>query len=408
MPPSRPSRPERRGTLALALSALAHALVAVWLITRPAPLPPSALDVQRPPAMDIEIRTTATAKPAPLPTPPAVVAPAHKVASKRAAPSRATPATGPQGAPGGAERSPTVAEDVPHQLDLSMPKVLLPHLAGELDDLEGGHTFHEDPRAKGRPAAELAAEAQGRIEGWFVDDAAERRVADGLVDPWFAKLKKRFEHDGSKPQIVPQHVFASMESTMLKSYVSSMQRYGATGSPNASPITGGTSLPPFAGFGVNAGALMGASAAQGMVLDPASAPINTLGSAADSLSLVAVVDLNTEADGSLVSAQIVVRSGDADFDRYVLNVIPKSMEMVDPPPDAGLGLHEKGSHTVWEFAGRLTFSRDVSDINWARDGWYFVPASILGLQFDETSGYVAAADLLHPYYKCQVRLLRVY
>jgi hypothetical protein len=90
-----------------------------------------------------------------------------------------------------------------------------------------------------------------------------------------------------------------------------------------------------------------------------------------------------------------------------LDIIPKSIEAVPGPPDAGFGLHEKGSHTVWEFAGRLTFARDLREINLARDGWYFVPASLLGgFSFDETTGYVGV--LVNAYYKCKVRLLRVY
>jgi hypothetical protein len=167
------------------------------------------------------------------------------------------------------------------------------------------------------------------------------------------------------------------------------------------PSTGGVSLPAFTGTGVND--------QLGMTLDPANAPVNALEPIGEKLSLVAVVDLRQEPDGSLLSAQIVVRSGNADFDRYVLDVIPKSMEMVSAPPDAGFGFHEYGSHSVWEFAGRLTFRRDLKEVNLARDGWYFVPAAIIGgLKFDETSGYIAAADLLHPYYKCSVRLLRLY
>jgi len=238
---------------------------------------------------------------------------------------------------------------------------------------------------KGRPPGEQAAEAEARIGGWLEDEAAERRVADGRVDPWFGALKKRFEHDASQLRVVPHAVIARVGSALVDHYVQQMQRYGATGNPDPAPSGRGSGLP----------------------LNPADAPINALDATGERLSLVAVVDLRQEEDGSLVSAQIVVRSGDGDFDRYVLDIIPKSVELVSPPPDAGFGLHAKGSHTVWEFAGRLTFARDVHELNLSRDGWYFLPAAILGgISFDESSGYVGV--MVQPYYKCQVRLLRVY
>jgi hypothetical protein len=396
---SGPSRTRSRTALALGLSALAHFLFVVWLLRQPPTMLPSP-ELDRAAVLDVEIRSAPAAR-EPTTAPPVEdrVVPVHRGAAKQGATAKQATARGPEiGASATTQR---VAEDVPRRLDLSVPAPYLPHLPGERDDLEGGRTFRADPRAKGRPPGELAAEAQARIDGWFEDDAAERRVQDGLVDPWFAKLKKRFEHDASQPRVVPEHVLARVGPALVDSYFEEMRRYGATGSPRAAPAGRGSSLPAFGGTGVND--------QLGMTLDPGSAPVNALGPIGEKLSLVAVVDLRQEADGSLLSAEIVVRSGDADFDRYVLDVIPKSLALVSPPPDAGLGMHEKGSHTVWEFAGRLAFARDLREVNLARDGWYFVPAAILGgLKFDEVSGYVAAADLLHPYYKCAVRLLRVY
>jgi hypothetical protein len=400
-----PDRDRGRSLFALGLSALFHLALAVWLLTR-SPLVPRLPEIERLPVLDVEITGTAApgVPPALVPGAPAVrPAPAHP--KKGSAVSAKSKSSKPSGAPSGAHVASGVAggsegtvDEVPRRLRLEIPEVLLPHLAGELDDLEGGHTFREDPRVRGRSDREKAVEAESRIQGWLEDDAAERRVADGRVDPWFGTLRRRFEHDATEPKIAPQGMLAKVGAALVEQYLEDMHRFGATGNPNAAPPPDRPAVFPSGATGV--------SDQLGM-LDPANAPINAFGRIGQKLSLVAVVDLRQDADGSLLSAEIVVRSGNADFDRYVLDLIPKSMERVPPPPDAGLGFHAKGSHSVWEFAGRLTFARDLRELNLQRDGWYFLPLSVVsGINFDETTGYIGM--MVNPYYKCQVRLLRVY
>jgi hypothetical protein len=390
-----PRRDGRRSAIALVLSAGLHLAFATWLITK-VPTPPQLPEIERPPELDVEIVRPPELEPEPERAPPAAPVPegadqhrtrrVHRTASHEATAAAQVPGAG------GTE------EDVPHRAHLELPEVLLPHLAGELDDLEGGHTFHQDPRAGGRPNAEKMAEAHSRIETWFEDDAAERHVEEGLVDPWFGELKKRFEHDATEPKIAPQGVLTKVGSALVEQYLADMRRFGASGNPNAAPPVDRPAIFPSGATGI--------SEELGK-LDPNSAPISAFERIGQGLSLVAVVDLRQDTDGSLLSAEIIVRSGSADFDRYVLDIIPKSMEMVSPPPDAGLGFHTKGSHTVWEFAGRLMFARDLRELNLARDGWYFLPMNLLsGIHFDEVTGYVGM--LVNPYYKCQVRLLRVY
>jgi hypothetical protein len=380
--------------VALALSAALHLTFAAWLLTR-VPTPPRLPEIERPPELDVEIVRPIAPEPT-APAPPVMPVPAaggqhqthraHRGAIPKSVAAGETP-----GVSG-------VEEDVPRRAHLEPPEVLLPHLAGDLDDLEGGHTFHQDPRARGRSNAEKMAEAQSRIDAWVEDDAAEQRVQHGLVDPWFGELKKRFEHDVTEPKIAPQGVISKVGSALVEQYLADMRRFGASGNPNAAPPVDRPAVFPSGATGI--------SEELGM-LDPASAPISAFERIGQGLSLVAVVDLRQDSDGSLLSAEIVVRSGSADFDRYVLDIIPRSMEMVSPPPDAGLGFHAKGSHTVWEFAGKLMFTRDLKELNLARDGWYFLPMNVLsGIHFDEVTGYVGM--LVNPYYKCQVRLLRVY
>jgi hypothetical protein len=404
MPGREPSKNRRRSALALGLSALVHLGLAVWLLTRP-PTVPQWPQVERPPALEVEIAYAPEKAKPPVTSvpPPAATSGAVEVRRRVRGGSGGTKSESTAKAqvgtvaPSGTSDSNGPIADVPERHRFQLPEVLLPHLAGDLDDLEGGHTFREDPRAHGRSNKEKAAEAERRIDGWLEDAEAEHRVDVGLVDPWFAKLKKRFEHDAAEPRTVPEHVLAKVGSALVKQYVEGASRYGASGNPG-NPSPGGSSVLSFTGTGVN---------------DQFPMPVPpSLGSGGgegpfSELSLVTVVDLHQDPDGSLLSAQIVVRSGDPAFDRYVLDIIPKSMEMVDPPPDAGLGFHDKGSHTVWEFAGRLTFMRDVKDMNLSRDGWYFLPAALIGgVKFDEVSGYVGMA--VSPYYKCQVRLLRMY
>jgi hypothetical protein len=389
-----PRRDGRRSAIALALSAGLHLAFAAWLISR-VPTPPQLPEIERPPGLDVEIVRPPELEPS-TPAAPAVPAPAgggqHRAHRTHGAASQETAMPATPAAPRGVE------DDVPHGAHLELPEILLPHLAGDLADLEGGHTFHQDPRAGGRSNAEKMAEAHARIETWFEDDAAEQHVKEGLVDPWFGELKRRFEHDATEPKIAPQGVIAKVGSALVDQYLADMRRFGSSGNPNATPPPDRPAIFPSGATGISD---------ELVTLDPGRAPISALELIGQKLSLVAVVDLRQDSDGSLLSAQLIVRSSSADFDRYVLDIIPKSMEMVSPPPDAGLGFHANGSHTVWEFAGKLMFARDLRELNLARDGWYFLPLNILsGIHFDEVTGYVGM--LVNPYYKCQVRLLRVY
>lgn len=105
-----------------------------------------------------------------------------------------------------------------------------------------GQTTVNDGREPDREtiAQQDAQLAKRRLDGWIAEDKWALKVANGLVDDYFRKMKHALEDGASKPpkEAAPEGTLAQ---ELLNNYRDQLARYGATGS--VVPGTGARSVP---------------------------------------------------------------------------------------------------------------------------------------------------------------------
>jgi outer membrane biosynthesis protein TonB len=357
----------------------------------PAPAPPSPVRPERPP-------------PAPRPTQPPARPPTPKPA-----PDSRDPEAG--SAPPEAPAPTPVPEDTPLAEETKRPSLLPPTPEGgwsvpSTAEAPRGRTLHPgDPSLSPEVLkAEERARVSARVQTFAEDDLAKLRVENGLVHPYFSELRASLEKQMEHP---PMFDVKSTGKRLAQNYMKQAESYGATGTTRKSPGPIGRE-PPTASEKLEAlskgnpahdsmRAFLQAGEAMQQLAEP-------------SPDLVIVLELQQAPDGQLRSVQVVERSGNKAFDKYVLEAVPPALAKLTPPPEQALGVHPEGIRTLWAVEGRVVYLRKLSELE-GQDAWYVASAAGLGVlsgRFDETTGDVYVIDVRNPKFVCRSRLLRVW
>lgn len=254
-----------------------------------------------------------------------------------------------------------------------------------------------------------------RVTGVMKDALAVAKVESGGGDEYVTTVRIAMNEAAAKP---PPFDKASFPKQMVDQYRDGAARYGQSGSPydvahNAYDDRGQTPMERELEIARTRGP--GGTGQKGTTpIEDFNNTLNTgreLRAFADgkmSNGLIAIVELAQGQDAKLLSLQLVQPSGNAVFDKFVMEVAPKSLEGVKA---FAAGSHPNGLRTWWEFRGVVSYKRSVKDMNVKDDWWYvaaMMPANLVTGNFEETTGDVYLVDVRHPQYKCSVRLLRVY
>lgn len=424
-------RMRRLGGAAL-VSLVIHAALLLLLgsVDPPEPAPRRAV-TSKPLEVDIVTTTPVVTSP-PLPEQPSRSAPTTRPKGKRMrkAPSgdglAAAPSPAPSDAPDmGAPRRPNVAgtgatpetatlpPDAPrrpHQPQVgaeSLPSFLVPGgalLAGP--KTPSGRTLRPGDPAPSREQLAAAEEATvaGRVEEFIVDNQAQLRVANGLIDPYFSRLREALEKGLEDAPLFPGTSLVHQAGTAWASRAGS---FGATGNPGAGP-------PPMApttterlyDIQQRAG---DESMERPRLFAQAGQELQHLATGGGA-KLVVTLELTQDVDGTLRDAKLVSLSGNPAYDAYVLNAIPASLAKLAAPPDGARGVRADGIHTLWAVEGRVVYLRKLNELK-GQDAWYVAAASAAGIlagRFEETTGEIEVIDFRNPRFVCRSLLLRVY
>ncbi|MBL0696733.1 TonB C-terminal domain-containing protein [Comamonas sp. JC664] len=306
-----------------------------------------------------------------------------------------------------------VAPDAPRRAPLSdgasdsLPSFLIPGGAPTPGPkTPGGRTLR--PGDPGPSAEELAAQERtrvtGRVETFIVDDQAELRVANGLIDSYFSRLREALEKGLEDAPVFPG---TSLLKQASSAWAPQAQKFGATGSTGAgAPPRAPTVSEQLYGLQQRAG---DESVERPRLFAQAGRELQHLATGGGS-KLVVTLELVQNVDGTLRDVKLVARSGNPTYDAYVLNAIPGSLAKLAAPPEGARGVRDDGIHTLWSVEGRVVYLRKLKELE-SQDAWYVAAASAAGIlagRFEETTGDIEVIDFRNPRFVCQSRLLRVY
>jgi hypothetical protein len=340
--------------------------------------------------------------------------PAAEPAAPEPPPAEARPSGGGPEQPPLAQPTPGPSEDAP--LAEGKPLLLPPSPQGgwslpSAPETPRGRTLRPgDPSlAPEVLAAEEHARVTGRVQGFMRDELATQRVENGLVHPYFGRLRaameKQFE---GAPIFGAESLGTSLGKNlqhMVRNYEQDAARFGATGSPGGrvpSAPTPSEMLKQRVGEetayrGLRARLQVGEE-------------LRTLGDGGRGSGLVVILELEQGPDGALRSVQVVKASGNTAYDTYVREKVPPALATLAPPPPNASGVRPEGIHTVWSVEGRVMYRRKLSELK-GEDAWYLAAMAAGGVltgSFEETTGDVYVIDLRNPWFSVQPRLLRVY
>ncbi|HYI00703.1 TonB C-terminal domain-containing protein [Hyalangium sp.] len=364
----------------------------------PAPTPASP-PAPQPPARPPE--------PTPKPAPDSAPAIAPEPAAARAPDRDPEPGSASPEAP-----APTpLPEDTPLAEETRRPSLLPPtpeggwSVPGTAEAPRGRTLLPGDPSLSPEVLkAEERARVSARVQAFAEDDLATLRVENGLVHPYFSELRASLEKQMEHP---PMFDVKSTGKRLAENYLKQAESYGATGTTHKNPGPIGRE-PPTAlerlealSKGNPAHDSMRAFLQAGEAMQQLAEP---------SPDLVIVLELQQAPDGQLRSVQVVERSANKAFDKYVLEAVPPALAKLTPPPEQALGVHPEGIRTLWAVEGRVVYLRKLSELE-GQDAWYVASAAGLGVlsgRFDETTGDVYVIDIRNPKFVCRSRLLRVW
>ncbi|MFL5320466.1 MAG: hypothetical protein ACJ790_12470 [Myxococcaceae bacterium] len=271
------------------------------------------------------------------------------------------------------------------------------------------HVVHNDPSELPSDEAKKAEEeirVSQRVNGWMSDDLATIKAQNGGGDPYVDDLREALGKNAEHPP--PFKSQGNVLSQAVRTYFEGAAQYGKTGTPYAESIPN------------NDAAHMTQERSQGTFPDGTTrnesirnglymgGTIKSLANG-DSTGVLAIVSITQAPDAKLVSVELIAGSGDADFDKFVLKIAPEALTQL--PPFAA-GSHPKGLKTEWAFRGKVSYRRHLKDMNFKDDAAYTaltLPMTLLGGgSFEETTGDVQVIDFRHAQYQCSVHLLRIY
>ncbi|NMO20920.1 TonB C-terminal domain-containing protein [Pyxidicoccus fallax] len=253
-------------------------------------------------------------------------------------------------------------------------------------------------------AEQERARVGGRVQGFIDDEQAHLRVANGQIDPYFSTLRKALE---KALEDAPVFSGTSLLGNSKTSWAAQAEQFGATGNPGSGPAPRApTPAEQLQALQRQHGDkwmeyLRGRVQAVGEMQKLAGGGGN---------KLVVTLELRQGADGSLREAKLVSRSGNPQYDTYVMNAVPSALAKLPPPPDQARGVRPDGIHTLWSVEGRVIYLRKLKDLK-TDDAAYLAAAFAAGLlagRFEETTGELEVIDFRNPRFECQPRLLRVY
>ncbi|WP_257449844.1 TonB C-terminal domain-containing protein [Archangium lipolyticum] len=363
---------------------------------------PEAAPPPRPP------RATTRPQRTPAPSPPSAAPPPPSGATAAAPP----PASAGPEAPSGA------VPDAPRAVRLFPGPGGLP-VAPSTGDTQGGSTGGGrtlrpgDGPSREQLLAEEGARVQGRVQGFLDDGMARLRVENGLVDSFFGDMDNALEKGLSGAPLfayegVFKHFFKATpeRGQGLRELLKSVERYGATGSPDAVGEPSGTDR-------LEDVARSGTAGARARSRPSTFDMLETYNKAAGALS--AKIELEQTPTGQMLSVKLVESSGNPLFDAYVLEKVPTSLAAL-PPASEHFAARAKGNvRSVWAIEGHVSFSRTLKvtkldELN-AGDAAYLsalMPLGLLSGKFEETRGEVIVPDFRRPHFDIRAQLLRVY
>jgi hypothetical protein len=395
----------RRLQLALALSVLLHLALALWLLA----LPPQRREVPAPEALTFEVVAVEPVRaPAVADTPVGPSAPAPATAPKRGSPSPAVAAQTPSGAPAQPGAVAPSESDAPRESP-NGTLALLPWAPSGT----GSATANSGRGRTVRPGEEVpesleveGARVRGRVQEGAEDVLAERRVDNGLVDPFFHAVRHRME---AKIEAEPYVSSQRLKDAINDSIEGASKRYGRG--------EGVVEAPPSRTDVLRAGGIqhlrevdpgMGAFVESGLNGIELARRLEKEGAGA--AKLVLQLELEQDTEGTVLSSQLLKSSGSAAYDHWVLtNVLGTLTLSATLKLDAGAAAHR----SAWAFIGRLNPMLAPPQL---RLPTLEHPALTFGTGFDETEllrrrrepkpAVAGAADRAQ--YSVDVKLLRVY
>lgn len=404
------------------ISVLLHAVILALLWEQEPARSPAAPPPKAEPLI-VEVITPPPEPPVAPPTPPPPAAPARPEAPR---PIPRAPAPSERPAPAAGKPAPEVAapaaplragppEDAPLVEELQRPSLVPPTPAGGWSVPEvaaekpRGRTLHPgDPSLSPEVLkAEELARVTERVQSFAEDDLATLRVENGLVHPYFSRIRTSL---AKQLENAPLFDVEGTGKRLAQEYVRQAQSYGATGTTgrrgrakgpiDREPPTPSEKLESLS-RGNPAHDSMRAFLQAGESLQQLAQP---------SPDLVIVLELQQTPDGQLRSVQVVERSGNKAFDDYVLEAVPPALAKLTPPPSEALARHSEVIRTLWAVEGRVIYLRKLSELK-GQDAWYIASAASLGMlagTFEETSGDIYVIDLRNPKFDCRPRLLKVW
>ncbi|MFP2927062.1 TonB C-terminal domain-containing protein [Pyxidicoccus sp. 3LG] len=275
---------------------------------------------------------------------------------------------------------------------------------------QSGHTLRPgDPSLSPEYlAAQERARVSGRVETFIEDKQADLRVANGLIDPYFSRLREALEKSMAD---APVFSGTSLLDNATQSWGSQASRFGATGNPGTGPVPmAPTVSEQLAGLNQQISEKGMEKALEALRLKVQAGEEMQKLAGGGGEKLVVTLELHQGPDGSLRDVKLVSLSGNTSYDAYVLNAVPPALAKLTPPPDQARGVRPEGIHTLWSVEGRVVYLRKLKDVK-GEDAWYMAAAAAAGVlagRFEETTGELEIIDFRNPRFVCQPRLLRVY
>jgi len=300
----------------------------------------------------------------------------------------------------------TPADDSPKAFVGGLPKKWAPSQLSfpvEVEARRGQTTWGEAP-SKPTDAKAL----QRRVEGWVYEELGKNRVATGNVPEHWAKLRSEMHQvaDSVQPQITPEtgNALKKTFASWYKSWLEDAAHYGATGTTQGQPL-----IPiPMNESRAEREARLGNAAANRLKESQIQArSFREFGKGQFGTEVMAVVELELADNGTLKALRVLRSSGLPLFDAWVREVVDASFK------NLVLAIEDSShKHSIWEFRGRISFTRSFKNTNVAKDAWYLLAmlptGGLLSGNFDLLSGEASYVDLRHPRYKATIHLIRTY
>ncbi len=297
----------------------------------------------------------------------------------------------------------TGAHDTPRALTLT-PRSEAFGWSGE-HEAAHGHTLHNSPDelpTHEQQLAEESAHVGGLVTGLMRHDLARDRVAVGAHDPRLALVRTDVRALVAK---VPEFIDPNSPREVVKAFQENLMpglaRAGATGAPYVPPSgyrredEVPTQLQNLADRGVK-----DALDLQRQYF--AAARFRDFGDGKMGTPLEAFVELISDAQGTHV--QLLSGTGLVPFDSWVVKQFENASQVL--VSDAGVAT--RATRSRWHVKGSISYRRETSKIDIAKDGWYLALTSLAGLttgSFDEVTGKADYIDLRYPHYVCSVDLI---